>query len=275
MTQIDLSKLPAPEIVEQKTIDEILQERLTALKNDGIDIDNFTASDPVYRNLLASSYREFLVRANANEQTLGNMLAFAKGSQLDHIAANPLYNIQRLAGETDEAFKRRIQLTPEGFSVAGPEGKYIFEALSASPEVKDASFNSPSPMHGDVTILSTVADGVPSQALLDVVSNHLLADEVRPQTDLITVKAAAILSYDITAKLTVAQGPDVQQVVKQAKANLQNYVDGQHRLGGQVVTAGVYGALMVEGVVDVTLTSFTDIKATKAQAPYCTGLVIS
>lgn len=275
MNQIDLSKLPAPEIVVQKTIDEILQERLTKLKSEGIDIDNFTASDPVYRNLLASSYREYLLRADVNEQTLGNMLAYARGPQLDHIASNPLYNIERLDGESDEAFKRRIQLTPEGFSVAGPVGKYIFESLSSSPDVKDASFNSPAPMHGDITILSKVGDGTPEQALLDEVSTHLSGDDVRPQTDLITVKAPTILSYSVTATLIVADGPDLQQVINQAKANLQSYVDSQHRLGGQVVTAGVYGALMVEGVIDVSLTGFSDVKAGIAEAPYCNELNIS
>lgn len=275
MTQIDLSKLPAPEIVQQKTADEILQERLAQLQAEGVDIDNFTASDPVYRNLLAASYRESLVRQDANEQTLGNMLAFATGSQLDQLAANPIYNIIRLDGESDEAFKRRIQLSPEAFSVAGPEGKYIFEALSASPDVKDASFNSPAPMQGDVTVLSNSGDGTPDQALLDIVSSHLMDDGVRPQTDLIAVVAPTILNYSITAQLTIASGPDLSQVVNQATANLQNYVDAQHRLGGQVVVAGVYGSLMVEGVVDVQLTGFNDVKASKSEAPYCTGLNIT
>lgn len=275
MTQIDLSKLPAPEIVEQKTAEAILQERLASLQSDGVDIDNFSPSDPVYRNLLGSSYRESLVRQDANEQTLGNMLAFAVGSQLDNLAANPFYNITRLVDEEDEAFKRRIQLSPEGFSVAGPEGKYIFEALSASADVKDASFNSPEPMQGDVTILSNAGDGTPDQDLLDIVSSHLMDDGVRPQTDLIAVVAPTILNYDITAVLTIASGPDLSHVLSEATEKLQHYVDGQHRLNGQVVIAGVYGALMVEGVVDVELTGFVDVKATKAEAPYCTSLSVT
>lgn len=275
MTKIDLSKLPAPEIVQQKTADEILQERLAQLQAEGVDIDNFTASDPVYRNLLAASYRESLVRQDANEQTLGNMLAFATGSQLDQLAANPIYNITRLDGESDEAFKRRIQLSPEAFSVAGPEGKYIFEALSASPDVKDASFNSPAPMQGDVTVLSNSGNGTPDQALLDVVDSHLMDDGVRPQTDLIAVVAPTILNYSITAELTIADGPDLSHVVNQATESLQAYVDSQHRLGGQVVIAGVYGSLMVEGVVDIRLTGFVDVKATKSEAPYCTALNIT
>ena len=130
-------------------------------------------------------------------------------------------------------------------------------------------------MHGDVTILSTSGNGQPEQELIDTVAEHLLSDEVRPQTDLITVKAATILPYSISAELTLAEGPDVEQVVNQAKANLQEYVDSQHRLGGQVVIAGVYGALMVEGMIDIKLLNFTEIKATKSEAPYCTELVIS
>ncbi len=240
-----------------------------------VDVDNFTPSDPIYRNLLASSYRESLVRQDANEQTLGNMLAFATDSQLDQLAANPIYNLTRLDGESNEAFKRRIQLSPEAFSVAGPEGKYIFEALSASADVKDASFDSPAPMHGNVFILSSIGDGTPDQALLDVVSSHLMDDGVRPQTDLIAVVSPTILNYSITAKLTIASGPDSSEVLNQARKRIQLYVDTQHQLNGQVVVAGVYGALMVEGVVDVNLTDFVDVKATKLEAPYCTGLNIT
>ncbi|XHF77136.1 hypothetical protein R3J27_08275 [Xylella fastidiosa subsp. multiplex] len=33
--------------------------------------------------------------------------------------------------ESDAAFRRRIVLAPEGYSVAGPEGAYIYHAISA------------------------------------------------------------------------------------------------------------------------------------------------
>lgn len=274
MTEINLSKLPAPEIVVQKTADEIFQERMDQLQAMGVNIDNFSPSDPVYRNQLAASYRESLVRQDANEQALGTMLAFASGPELDHIAAT-YYSVERLPGELDDPFKDRIQLSPEGSSVAGPEGKYIFEARSTSALVKDASFTSPEPLHGEVTILSNQGDGTPDQALLDAVESHLMDDGVRPQTDVIAVVAPTILTFSITAQLTIGEGPDTSEVLNQSIAELQAYVDSQHKLGGQVVLAGVYGALMVEGVVDIELTGFGEVRATSTEAPYCSGLTIT
>src|SRR3546814_9711108 len=41
--------------------------------------------------------------------------------------------------ESDSDLRRRLVLAPEGYSVAGPEGAYIFHALSAHPDVLDAS----------------------------------------------------------------------------------------------------------------------------------------
>lgn len=270
---IDISRLPPPTIIESLSVDDILAQRLAQLKKQGVEIDNFTPSDPLYRNLLAGAYREMLVRQDINDKSLGTMLAFASGAQLDHIGAT-YYNVERQDGETDIEFIRRIQLSPEASSVAGPEGKYIFEALSAATDVKDASFYSPSPMHGEVTILSKAGSGAPDQALIDTVESHLMDDGVRPQTDVITVLPATISAYSITATLQLSSGPDTSQVVNQATAMLQSYVDTQHKLGGQVVFAGVYGALMVEGVMDVDLGEFTEVKANSTTAPYCTSLTV-
>ena len=61
--------------------------------------------------------------------------------------------------ESDPDFRRRIQLAPEGFSVAGPEGAYIFHALSADPGVLDACATSPSPGEVVVTVLARAGDG--------------------------------------------------------------------------------------------------------------------
>ena len=275
MSEIDLSKLPAPELVIKMTAEEIFEARLAELKAEGVDINNFTASDPIYRILLAASYRESLLRHTVNEQTLGNMLAFADGAQLDHFAANPIYNLQRLPGEDNAAFKRRIQLSPEAYSVAGPAGKYIYEALSADTNVKDASFDSPQPMHAEVTILSKAGNGTPSTELINSVSSHLMDDGVRPQTDLVAVVAPTILTYSISATLQLANGPDRDSVFNQARLKLQNYVDIQHVLGGQVVLAGVLAALMVEGVVDVSLSNFSEVKANQKQAPYCSAITLN
>ncbi|NIK10165.1 phage-related baseplate assembly protein [Xanthomonas arboricola] len=106
------------------------------------------------------------------------MLAFATGTNLDHLGA--LLGVARLVldpgqpengiaptYESDVAFRRRIQLAPEGFSVAGPEGAYIYHALSAAADVMDASATSPAPGQVLVTVQSRTGDGAAPKALLD------------------------------------------------------------------------------------------------------------
>ncbi len=98
-----------------------------------------TESDPVYKLLQLFAARELLLRQRANDKAQQTMLAFATGTNLDHLGA--LFGVTRLVldpgqpetgiaptHESDVDFRRRIQLAPEGFSVAGPEGAYIYHA---------------------------------------------------------------------------------------------------------------------------------------------------
>lgn len=274
MNDINLSLLSPPQVITKYTHDELLQLRLVCLKELGVDVDNFSPSDPLYRNLLSNSYRELLTRDNANQQAVGLLLAFAVGPALDHIGVT-YHRVVRLANEQDRDYRRRIQLSPEGLSVAGPAGKYIYEALSADVQVKDASFDSPAPVEVTITILDKVGNGTPSQALIDVVNTRLMDDGVRPQTDLVTVVAPEVVVYSVVAVLKISSGPDAQSVYEQALANIQQYVADQHRLGGTVTLFGVYGALNVAGVNDVVLTGFVAISCTQQQAPYCTGIALT
>ena len=81
--------------------------------------------------------------------------------------------------ESDADFRRRIILAPEGYSVAGPEGAYIFHALSADPDVLDASATSPTPGEVVVTVLSRTGDGTAPPELLATVEAAGSADDVR------------------------------------------------------------------------------------------------
>ncbi|MRT52098.1 baseplate assembly protein, partial [Xylella fastidiosa subsp. multiplex] len=62
-----------------------------------------------------------------------------------------------------------IVLAPEGYSVAGPEGAYIYHAISAHADVLDVSATSPTPGDVIITVLSRSANGQPSQDVLDAV----------------------------------------------------------------------------------------------------------
>jgi len=178
--------------------------------------------------------------------------------------------------ETDDEFRRRLVLAPEGYSVAGPEGAYIFHALSADPAVLDASATSPTPGRVVVTILSRLDDGTASAALVAIVMAYLSDDTRRPMTDALTVQPATIIRYAIDATIWTFDGPDASIVLKTARARLDDYVAACHRLGRDVARSGILAALHVEGVVSVQLAApAADIPVDRTQAPWCTGIAIT
>jgi len=177
--------------------------------------------------------------------------------------------------ESDDDLRRRMVLAPEGFSVAGPEGAYIFHALSADGDVLDASAVSPSPGEVVVTVLSRTGDGTPSADVLVAVENKLTDRSIRPLTDAVTVQGADIEPFAINATLTFLSGPDRSLVLAEAQARLNSHLAATLRLGRDVTRAGIIAALHPEGVQNIALASpAADIVLTRQQAGYCTGITL-
>lgn len=285
-TAVDLSRLPAPDVVEQIDYETILAAMLADLQARDPQFTALTESDPAYKLLQVCAYREMLVRQRCNEAARAVMLAYAVGSDLDQLGA--LFGVTRLqldpgnpaesippTMESDTEFRRRIQLAPEGYSVAGPEGAYIFHALSADPDVLDASATSPMPGEVLVTVLSRQGDGAPSAALVAAVAGALTQDSVRPLTDQVTVQAATIVPYAVNATVYTYAGPDSALVLAESQRRLEAYVAASHRLGRDVPLSGIYSVLHSEGVQRVELASpLADIVIDRTQASHCTGITI-
>ncbi|WP_178860846.1 baseplate assembly protein [Thiomicrorhabdus cannonii] len=288
-TAVDLSKLPAPSVVETLSFEQVFAEMLADLQARS---DTFTAlveSDPVYKVLEVAAYRELLIRQRVNEAARSVMLAYALGNDLDNLGA--LFGVSRLvidAGdetatppvlptyEADADFRYRIQLSLEGYSTAGPEGAYVFHALSADGAVLDASATSPSPGEVVVTVLSRTGDGTADQALLDTVNAVLSAEDVRPLTDSVTVQSATIVNYTIEATLHFYAGPGSDEVLAQAQAAVETYAANQHRLGLDVTLSGIYAALHQPGVQRVDLTQpVANIVVDRQSATYCTAITLT
>ena len=273
-TPIDLSKLPAPDVIETLDFETLLTDY----------INDFVARNPNYATLLESdpaiifmqvvAYREMLLRARINEAAKANMLAYATKSDLDNLAA--FFGVKRLTDETDDRLRERTQLALEGFSTAGPIGSYIFHALSASNEVKSVSATSPNPGEVLITILSNVGDGTASQDLIDAVSVKLNEDDIRPLTDQVTVQGAAIVNYSVEAIITVYSGPSSAVIETEANNALNNFISERHAVGKVASLSGIYDALHVDGVKKVELTSpVADAVANDTEAPYCNNISIS
>ncbi|HWJ69126.1 MAG TPA: baseplate J/gp47 family protein [Sphingobium sp.] len=320
-TAVDLSQLPAPSIVEPLDFEAIYGAMLADLLAQLPDFDATVESDPAVKLLQIAAYRELTLRARINDAARAVMVAFAGGADLDHLAA--VFGVMRLVlvpadtansipavMESDTELRRRVLLAPEGYSVAGPEGAYIFHALSAAPDVLDASATSPEPAEirdlvldvlgaqgaapglidamnaaldsaiwpGTVmvTVLAREGDGHAAPALLDTVDAYLSAETRRPLTDFITVRGAQIVSYAVIAQLTTFIGPDSAIVLAEARARLDAYIADSHRLGRDITRSGIIAALHCPGVQNVLLASpAVDIVMDRTQAGHCTAIDIS
>ena len=100
--------------------------------------------------------------------------------------------------EDDEEYRDRIHLANSTYSTAGPVKAYQYYAKTADSSIIDVVVDSPDPCEVDIYVLTD--SGIPSQAVLDAVDAICSADDVRPLTDLVTVKAPTAVSYDITMK---------------------------------------------------------------------------
>jgi len=284
-SRIDLAKLPAPQVVEELDFEIIFQRKLAKFKKDYPEYSSIVESDPIYKILEEAAYDEMNLRQEFNDRAKSLMLAYAFGPDLDNLAA--LVPIERKlidpgdpnaeppiapTYESNDNFKARTQLAPEGFSVAGPGEGYRFHALKAA-EVKDAKSRRTAPGCIELAVLGR--NGTPSAETITEVENIFSDRTVRPQGDLLTVRAAEIVEYEIEAVLTVANGPS-DAVVKAAAAKAaQAYADNAHQIAGRVTLSGINAALTVAGVVDVQMPKPVESLACKEwQAPYCTAINI-
>ncbi len=146
MSLIDLSQLPAPEVVENLDYESLYDELLADFR--GAMGEAWSAaleSDPVVKLLELAAYRELLLRARINDAARAVMLGYATQGDLDQLAAG--YNVKRLVIqqadattspptpavlEGDDSLRNRTQLAFDQLSVAGPRNAYVAFALGAT-----------------------------------------------------------------------------------------------------------------------------------------------
>lgn len=291
MPIIDLSQLPAPDVVEQPDYETILAERKVTLislfpeeQQEAVARTLALESEPLTKFLEENAYREVIWRQRVNEAARAVMLAYAENDDLDVIAANN--NTERLTispgddttipptaavKESDADLRLRAQQAFEGLSVAGPVGAYEYHGRSADGRVADISVVSPTPACVTITVLAREGDGTAGADLLMAVEKALNAEDVRPVGDRVTVQAAEIVPYQIDATLYFYPGPEAEAIRKAAEQKLRAYITSQHRLGRDIRQSAIYAALHVEGVQRVELNApEIDIVLDRHQASYCT-----
>lgn len=288
-TAVNLSRLPFPAVIEVLSFEAIVAAAKASLVELMPDLAPTLEleSEPLVKLIEVFAYREMMMRQRVNDAGKAVTVAYAIGSDLDHLGA--LFGVWRLTlspavpelyveavMESDDALRARILLAPEGYSVAGPEGAYKFHALSASGDVLDASAISVTPGQVIVTVLSRLAGGVPGAPLLALVTAAVSAEDRRPLTDQVIVQAAAITNFTVVATLKTFAGPDASVVLAEARARLDAHLAESFRLGRDVTRSAIIAALSAEGVQDVTLTTpAANIVCTRLQAARCTAITIT
>lgn len=289
MSTIDLLALPAPEVLESLDFEEAYQADL-ALFREAMG-ENWSAaleSDPITKLLELVAFRRVGNRARVNDAGKALLLAYAKRSDLDHLAGN--VGLQRLVIqaedldavppvpavlEEDDALRERVQLVYEGLTTAGPRNSYILHARNASGLVADATAESPAPAEVVVTVLSLEDNGAASPELLQAVDAYLSDDDIRPVADRVTVQSAQILPYRVDAKVFLGgTGPENEAVLAECRRRLEAWINPRRRLGVEVARSAIDAQLHISGVTRVELPGWSDIRPTKAQAAWCEGFTV-
>lgn len=114
--------------------------------------------------------------------------------------------------ENDENLRERIQIAPESFSVAGPFGTYEYFARSAHQDIINvAVLGQPHAAPGTVGIYPLMTGGIiPSQEILDLVSDACSTRDKRPLTDKVFVKAPEVVNYDLSVKYWIDRDKSTQ-----------------------------------------------------------------
>ena len=149
----------------------------------------------------------------------------------------------------------RAQVTVESNAAGQLVVTYTFAPDGFAAQVKDANGRRTVPGEEAVTVLAR--------------------DDVRPETDLVTVQAAEIVRYSIRAVVYINTGPDALLTQAQAEEALQAYASERHRLGGYVDPSRLNYVLHAAGAERLQLLEpLAAIECTASQAPYCEAVEI-
>lgn len=248
MTVPDLTKLPAPTVVEPldfETIYEAHRDDLLVRYPAAAEVIALE-SEPLVKLLQAHAYRELLYRQRVNDAARAYLLAFATGADLDHKGA--FYGVPRLPGEADARYRVRIQLRIRALAGNGTREHYELAAMTASQNVRDAIATQPWP--GSVRVQLWLHDTSAADATQAAVLAALNADDARPLGVAVAVSLARPRAINITAGLVREAGAPTTMLA-QLQAALPAALASYARLGRAVSRSWVTTRLHVEGVVAV------------------------
>ena len=165
--------------------------------------------------------------------------------------------------ETDDAYRERVLLAPESFSVAGSVGAYQYWARAVSPAICDVHVANALDSKGEVvggTVAVTILTktGQPERELLAQVHSELSSEKKRPLCDTVVVNTPETVNYTLNAELVLFTGANALAAKTAAEQAWARYETARReKLGGDIVPLDIQKVLQVAGVYNVVLTAPT------------------
>lgn len=125
----------------------------------------------------------------------------------------------------DNRYRERIRLSPATQSTAGPESAYRYFVMSADSDIADVTIDCPEDEPNTVNIYPLMTGGaLPDEATLAKVL-EVLADDVRPMTDLVRAMAPEVVEYEVELKYycTKANEASTIQTIEGAGGAIDQY----------------------------------------------------
>ncbi|MDR1248907.1 MAG: baseplate J/gp47 family protein [Treponema sp.] len=195
-------------------------------------------------------------------------------------------NITATSGAEDiediESYRARLQMLPESFSVAGPDGAYEFWARTANPGITDtkvwmpdldidgfaaflsswgitdaqgfydelfAYFRESGTGPGNVNVAVLMKDGeLPSEEVKSHVLETLSDKRVRPLTDFVHVKNPEPVEYNIAGEywIRTADAAKAQSIIDNVNLAVERFVSWQRNILGRDINPSFLHQLIME-----------------------------
>jgi phage-related baseplate assembly protein len=263
MAEFDFTTYPPPQAIEEIDADLIVSGHIAAFirewdvmraERPELNLPPFNAeqleSEETRVLFEATSYRELLMRVRVNESVRANLLAFATGADLDHLAA--FYGVVRMVSgttrESDARLRLRVILEIQGRSTGGTAPRYRARAMASSLRVDNVEVyregRNPT-VH--VAVFSTDNDGLADASLLSTVRAAVEAPDVRMVNDTLAVRAAVFEVVNIAADVWLLPSTPDTAIEALATGLRQAWAD-ESGLGFDLNRAWIIARLMRGGV---------------------------
>lgn len=271
---IDLSQLGTMHVLETVSSESLIAARMAKLVEIWAAHDPPAAAqydvgalefDPLKIQAENESFFDMLLRDRINQAARDTTLAFAFGTDLDAIASN--YPVgPRQVGESDDRYRRRTQISINATSPHGSAGSYMYWALTADGNLKDAtetgvegtgevvltvmadSLTKIKVKAGNVFSTHYVTEPRPTLARLLAIRAFIMTEYRKGATDILTVTSPIVKDTKYRARVWFFPPPDRDTLMLNIRIALEALVEKQRWLGADHTRMAIDAALAQEGV---------------------------